>query len=603
MNTYRLRLILSFMKGNLKLYIIAVASMVTNIAIDLLTPLFLSFIIDFVFKGEAASIPLWLSGAFLALGDREWYLHNLWMLGVLLVLINLLSGAFMYCRSYFSARASENIAFNIRSRLYERLSRWTYNDHVKAETGDLIQRCSSDVETVRRFLSNQFIEMGRAVVLLTLALCVLIPLSGRLTALSVMLTPFIFVFSMSFFRLVKRYFKDADEAEGALSATLQENLTGVRVVRAFGRQRFEVDKFEQKNATYRDKNRRVINVMSIFWSSSDMMSGLQIALTLGFAGYMGATGQLSAGTVIVFMMYVGKLLWPVRQLGRILADMGKAFVSIGRIDEVLKKEGETDEDGTLEPPINGEIVFDNVNFSYDENHPILRDVSFTVKPGQTVAILGATGSGKSTIMLLLQRLYDVTSGSLTIGGVDIRDIKKKHLRERVGIVLQEPFLFSKTIRENVAIARVNPTEDEVLDATRTAHADGFIRDFEKGYDTVVGERGVTLSGGQKQRVAIARTLMKRSDILIFDDSLSAVDTETDAAIRRELKKKRAGVTTFIVSHRVLTLQEADFILVLEDGRITQKGPHAELVKQDGLYRRIYDIQTSLESDVESELVG
>ena len=345
--------------------------------------------------------------------------------------------------------------------------------------------------------------------------------------------------------------------------------------------------------------------MALYWSLSDLLAMLQIGIVVVLGVYYTATGSITLGTFLVFNSYVNMLLWPIRQMGRILTDMGKTLVSVGRIQEILDVPSESQDPDCGKPPIAGDIVFRNVSFEYEEGHPVLKDLSFEVKKGETVAILGPTGSGKSSLVHLLQRLYDYKDGSVTIGGVELRKIDKKWLRQKVGIVLQEPFLFSRTIKENIGIAKRNVSEMEIIEASRIASVHKVIEEFDNGYETFVGEKGVTLSGGQKQRVAIARTLIQDSDILIFDDSLSAVDTETDAAIRKELKKRSKNVTTFIISHRIATLSEADRILVLDDGRLIQSGTHEELIHHPGLYQRIWSIQNSLEKDLQDngQLVG
>ena len=359
-----------------------------------------------------------------------------------------------------------------------------------------------------------------------------------------------------------------------------------------------MDKFNRVNDRFRDLAARQANLLAYYWSISDLLTMAQNAISLLYGVVLAARGEITVGDLLVFTSYVGQLLWPVRQLGRILSDMGKSFVALDRIDEILCQKSEQNAAAMLKPPIDRDIVFDHVTFAYDRDRPVLRDVSFTVPKGATVAILGATGSGKSSLMHLMQRLYDCTGGRITIGGVDIKDIDKAYLRSRVGLILQEPFLYSRTIESNLGIAKPGITPDEVREAARTACADGFISEFENGYDTLVGERGVTLSGGQKQRVAIARTLCKENDVLIFDDSLSAVDTETDAAIRAALKKRGEGITTFIISHRITTLSQADFIVVLDQGRVIQMGTHEELIRQEGLYQRVNMIQNSLEDELE-----
>ena len=437
--------------------------------------------------------------------------------------------------------------------------------------------------------------------LLAASLYFMLSLSVKMTFVSIAVVPIIFLFSFIFFSKIKKAFKEADEAEGRLSTVLQENLTGIRVVRAFGRQAYEARKFDEKNTEYTNLWYRLNAIMALYWSSSDLLAMGQIGAVLVLGVYWAAQGEITLGTLMAFMSYEWMLLWPVRQLGRILSDMGRTQVSLGRIKEILEKPLEDMNEGGLTPPMDGDIEFKNVYFEYEKGKPVLKDVSFKVKGGQTVAILGATGSGKSSLVHLLQGLYDYNKGSITIGGVELRDIDKRYLRRQVGIVLQEPFLFSKTIKDNIALAKLDASDKDIYKAASIAAVHDVIKEFEQGYDTTVGERGVTLSGGQKQRVAMARTLILDSSILIFDDSLSAVDTETDNAIRQALSEHSKGVTTFIISHRITTISQADIILVMEDGRIVQSGTHEELLSQEGMYRRIWSIQNALEEELEKNL--
>ena len=587
------------MRGTRLKYIGSIVTVIIAVGVAFISPLLLSEIIDSVI-GNAR--PLELPGVLQtwvdARGGREFLANNMWILAAVLIAINIVNGVVMFLRGKWTAQASESIAEKMRNRLYRHLQTLPYDYHVKAATGDLIQRCTSDVETVRRFLSGQLVEIFRAVFMLVIALIIMLRMNVTMTFASLILVPALFAYGMVFFKLTMRRFRETDEAEGRLSAVLQDNLTGVRVVRAFGRERFEVEKFNRVNDRYRDLAAHQANLLAYYWSISDLLTMSQSAISLLVGVVMAANGELTVGDLLVFTSYVGQLLWPVRQLGRILSDMGKSFVALDRIDEILCQKSEPNSEAMLHPPINRDIVFDHVTFGYDRSKPVLQDISFTVPQGATVAILGATGSGKSSLMHLLQRLYDCTQGRITIGGVDIKDIDKAWLRSRVGLILQEPFLYSRTIESNLGIAKPDVTFEEVREAARTGRADEFITEFENGYDTLVGERGVTLSGGQKQRVAIARTLCKENDVLIFDDSLSAVDTETDAAIREALKERKQGITTFIISHRITTLSQADFIVVLEQGRIIQQGTHDELIKQEGLYKRVNMIQNSLEDELE-----
>jgi len=593
----KLQLLWKLMKGNRLLYFGAVISIGIATLFTFLSPLVIRLTIDSIIGNSPMAVPSWIGELIGRAGGKDFLTRNLWVCGGLLVLLSILNGIFTYFKGKWSAMAAESTARNIREVLYDHLQHVSYDYHVKAETGDLIQRCTSDVDTIRSFLAVQFVEIGRALFMLLTALLIMFRLSVTMAVI-----PVIFSFAVVFFLRVKKAFKDSDESEGRLSTVLQENLTGVRVVRAFARQKYEIGKFEERNAEYRDLTYRLILLLAGYWSLSDLLCMLQIGAVLTFGVYWSTLGKISLGTLVVFITYEGMLLWPIRQMGRILTDMGKTMVSLGRIQQILDYPLETEDETGLKPEIKGEIVFDKVCFGYDEKHPVIKDVSFTAKPGQTVAILGPTGSGKSTLMHLLPRLYDYQSGRLLIDGVDIQEMDKKWLRRNVGIVLQEPFLFSKTIKENIGLAIHELDETEVLEAARVAAVHDSISEFEKGYDTVVGERGVTLSGGQKQRVAIARTLIKNSPVLIFDDSLSAVDTETDAAIRKALDERKRKATTFIISHRITTLAEADFILVLENGRIVQQGTHQALVSEPGLYQRIWSIQNALEKEVGEDFV-
>ncbi len=603
----KFKLIWNFMKGSRSLYVFSIAAIGFATFIRFIWPMILRVTIDSIIGDKPMQIQGWLAPAFESifqfLGGKSILSQSLWMCSFILILLTLSRGIFLFFKGKWSAIASESIVQNIRDRLYDHLQYLPFEYHVKAKTGDLIQRCTSDLETIRRFLAIQFVEVGRALFMLAFALSFMLPMNVKMTLISLSLVPLIFAFAVVFFIKVKIAFKESDESEGRLSTVLQENLTGVRVVRAFARQKFEIDKFDGKNVEYRDKTYHLIRLLAWYWSVSDFFSLMQIGAVVILGTFWAAKGIISLGTLMAFSSYVGMLLWPIRQMGRVLTDMGKAQVSIERIQEILDEPIEDLDEGSSLEKINGEIEFKNVSFQYEEGKPILKNVSFKAEKGQTIAILGPTGSGKTTLVNLLPRLYDYQNGSITIDGVDIRSISKKTLRRNIGIVLQEPFLFSRTIKENIGLAKKKAKDDDVFQAAQIASIHDVIIDFEQGYKTAVGERGVTLSGGQKQRVAIARTIINGNPILIFDDSLSAVDTETDAAIRKKLRMRREKVTTFIISHRLSTLAEADLILVLDNGELVQKGIHLQLIEQEGLYKRIWAIQTSLEEELALEQEG
>ena len=508
-----------------------------------------------------------------------------------LLVVAVLSGLCTYGSRMGTANASENFVKSLRDALYRHIQRLPYEWHVRHSTGEIIQRCTSDVEVVRNFVTNQLLEVCRIVFLVGFSLAVMLSMNARMTLIAVCFLPVILAYSLFFYSKIAKRFLTADEAEGELSATVQENLTGVRVVRAFGREAYEVERFDKKNERFASLWIRLGGLLSAYWGIGDLITGLQILTVICVGVMQTVSGAITLGEFLAFVAYNQTLIWPVRGLGRILSEMSKAGVSIERLAYILESEPETEPGRALTPPMDRDIVFEHVSFSYGEQ-PVLRDVSFTIPAGKTFAVLGATGSGKSTMMHLLDRLYDLAPGCgrITIGGTDIADISRAYLRRNIGIVLQEPFLFSRTIRENIAAVRPGATMEEVRRHAGTAHVDEAILEFADGYDTIVGERGVTLSGGQKQRVAIARTLMLDAPILIFDDSLSAVDAETDAEIRASLHQAKGSATVILISHRITTLMQADCILVLQDGRVAELGSHDELMARGGLYREIYDLQ-------------
>ena len=589
---------LSLIGQNWTHFLWALIATIMMVIIGFLTPLLLSEIVDSILGSEPFTMPDFLMNPINDLGGRDFLRQNLWIPALALILMNIVNGVFTFIKGRSSAIASENIARKLRNDLYRHLQHLPFAYHVKAQAGELIQRCTSDVDTIRRFLAVQVMEVVNTVLMVVIAMGILLPRSVPITLYSLILVPPLFCFATWFFKMVHKSFEVADEADGVLNAVLQENLSGVRVVRAFGQQEREVEKFDRVNNDLRKKNLRLNELLAIYWGGGDAISMTQTLLTLVVCIIYACNGWITVGTLIVFTSTLGMLLFPIRQLGRTLSDAGKAMVSMKRVQAILHEEAEPDEPNALKPDLHGDIVFDHVSFAYpDDNVPVLRDVSFTIPAGKTAAVLGGTGSGKSTMMYLLQRLYAPTSGKITIGGVDIQQIDRKYLRAHVGLILQEPFLYSKTIRENVGITAPEQEAERIEHAADIASASGFIAKADKGWETVVGERGVTLSGGQKQRIAIARTLLKDNNILIFDDSLSAVDTETDAQIRAALRHEQKDVTTLIISHRVTTLSQAELILVLENGQITQQGTHAELCSQPGLYQRINSIQNALEEEL------
>ena len=582
-------LIWRFVRPYLWIFALTLVFSMGNTVFSSLTPQVVRVAVDSILGGEPFPkvVTALAPGALLAAAPMTQLLAAA---GFLLV-VAVLSGLCTYGSRMGTAKASENFVKSLRDALYSHIQRLPYAWHVRNSTGEIIQRCTSDVEVVRNFVTNQLLEVCRIVFLVGFSLVVMLSMNLRMTLIAVAFLPIILLYSGFFYSRIAQRFLTADEAEGELSATVQENLTGVRVVRAFGREAFEVQRFDEKNERFSALWIRLGRLLSAYWGVGDLITGLQILTVISVGVLQTVDGAITLGEFLAFVSYNQSLIWPVRGLGRILSEMSKAGVSIERLAYILDSEPESDPADAETPPMDRDIVFDHVSFAYGEQ-PVLRDVSFTIPAGKTFAVLGATGSGKSTLMHLLDRLYDLPpdSGHITIGGVDITRIRRPWLRRNIGIVLQEPFLFSRSIRENIAAVRPGAALEEVRRHAGTAHVDEAIREFADGYDTIVGERGVTLSGGQKQRVAIARTLMQDAPILIFDDSLSAVDAETDAEIRASLHKAKGSATVVLISHRITTLMQADCILVLQDGRVAEIGSHEELMARRGLYREIYDLQ-------------
>lgn len=535
---------------------------------------------------------------------KEAAVTTLLLVGLGFVGLALLEGGFSFLSGRLASLTAEGIALRLRTYMFDHIQRLTFAYHDKTQTGELIQRSTSDVDAIRRFFADQAIGVGRIVLLFGINFAAIWRLNRTLAWVSVVVIPLIVAMSIFFFKRVAKAYEKYQEQEATLSTVLQENLTGVRVVKAFARQEYERQKFEKENWAKFLRGKRLLTMHALFWPSSDILCGLQMLLGFAVGALMAINGTITVGTYLAYAGLIVWLIFPMRNLGRLIVQTSTGMVSYGRVVEVLSQEREPLTEGSYRPAgdVRGEIEFDRVSFGYDADNPVLQEISFYVAPGQSVALLGATGSGKTTLVNLLPRFYDYTSGRLTLDGVDIKEYPREYLRRQIGIVEQEPFLFSRTIRDNITygVGRHVPDE-EVEAAARAAAIHDVILSFPDGYNTLVGEKGVTLSGGQRQRVAIARTLLKNPRILILDDSTSSVDTETEAEIRAALERLMQGRTTFIIAHRIQSLMNADQIIVLDKGRIIQRGTHEELVAQEGFYRQIYDLQARIESELEEEL--
>ena len=585
-----------FLRGSVRFFVIGVILSLLVALLDMIGPKIVQYTIDYVLGDEAGPTAI-AQAAITAAGGREYIRTHLYIPAGIVMLIAAISALCRYLYRVFSSMGAEKLIRRMRDELFAHILRLPVSWHAQNHTGDIIQRCTSDVETVRNFLSEQMMTLFRVGILVGFGLFFMISISPALTAMSAVFVPIIIGYSVFFHNRIAASFLKADEEEGKLSSIAQENLTGVRVVRAFGREQYERERFETQNCGYTRMWIRLMAWLSAFWCSNDLISGSQIMLVIAMGAVFCVHGRITVGQYIAFVSYNGMLMWPVRELGRVISDMSKAGISVDRIRYIMNSEPEslrtdTDESLGTEPL---DIVFDHVSFSYDEGTEVLHDVCLTIPAGTTLGILGATGSGKSTLIHLLDRLYDLPKdgGTITIGGRDIRSMDRHALRKYIGLVLQEPFLLSGTLAENISITKPGkPDMDAVRAAARVAALDETVSRFTDGYETYVGERGVTLSGGQKQRTAIAQIVMADTPVMIFDDSLSAVDTQTDARIRHNLRERTAGSSVILISHRITTLMQADNIVVLDHGRIAEQGSHDELLAHGGLYRQIYDIQTS-----------
>ncbi len=585
-----------FLKGSVHLFVLCITASMIMTFLTTVIPQIIKFTIDNVIDDQPVSgLVGTIAGAF---GGVERIRDDIWLIALAIMTIAAAMLICRYCSLYFNRRANETLMRRMRNELFSHIQRLPLSWQLENNTGDIIQRCTSDADNISNFVSQQLFTLVRITMLLTLSLVFMFLTDVKLAAIATAFIPVIIGYSLVYFVRVSKRFKECDEQEGVLSTIAQENLTGVRVVRAFGKERYERDKFEKQNTYYTSLWVKLLKKMALFWVSSDFIAGIQLLFIIVIGTVFCVNGGMTAGDLVAFISYNTMMIGPVRELGRIISNLSKANVALTRIGQVMNAEEEVY--GINEGKISGDIVFDNVSFEYLADKPVLRGVSFTVPQGTTLGIIGGTGSGKSTVAALMDGLYAPTGGKITIGGRDINDISPATLRNNIGLVLQEGYVYSRTVGENIALAAADGSMENVKRAASVACVDEAIESFANGYDTVVGERGVTLSGGQKQRVAIARTIIRDLPYMIFDDSLSAVDSDTDAKIRAHLKTECEGTTTVIIAHRLTTVMHADNIIVLDNGEIAESGTHAELMAKDGIYKRIYDLQMDLPDELKEE---
>ena len=591
------KFISSHLKGQKGRLIFVFFCTILSSIISLLTSLVLGYMIDNVINNKDTNnnFLLFLENI---LGGKANVQKNLYLLAIVLIVISLFSALFMYLRYLNQTIVAESLNKNIREHLYEHISLLPYSYHKKVQTGDLVQRCTSDVDRIKTFFSGQIEEIVATITSAVFALYVMFGLNVKLSYVVLLTLPIIFFICFYFFNRIQKQFIASDEKEAAMTVDIGEALNGVRVIKAFNREKYELDKFLKLSSEYKDVTSKMIVSLGYNWGFSYMVNMLGILTIILIGIKFVSNGEISTGNFLVFISYETIILNQIRNLSRILSDFSKVVISCSRINEILNEKIE-DLDSGICPDLNGDIKFSDVSFKYeDDDKYILKDINLEIKKGETVAIIGPTGSGKSSLIHLLDRLYDVSSGSITINGYDINKISKRYLRKNVGVVLQESFLFSKTIYDNIKTGNDSIDSKAIEKACKIASVDDVIKSFDMGYKTIVGEKGVTLSGGQKQRIAIARTIVNNAPILIFDDSLSAVDTKTDKEIRKSLKVLSDVSTMIIITQRINSAKDADKIVVIEDGKISQEGTHDSLLKEDGLYKRIYDIQSQKMEDLD-----
>lgn len=564
-------------------------------------PLFISYVFKVLGKdGGDVALPSFLMDWFNSYSD---VLIIILMVSISMLALQLVRSIMRFFCNYYQGALAQYIGYDLRLSVYNKITSLSFSYHNKADIGDLIQRSTTDVNRISDFMSHTVPQFINIFVTITFGAYQVGRINITMMLVSLITLPITAISSIIFFRAFNKGYTKVENYESKMTTIIQENINGARIVKAFANEKYEFEKMDKAAMDFFNSHKKPHILVASYWGFSDFITFLQYAITIITGIVLTREGIVSSGDLVACLLLMSMLVWPMKGLGRTISNFGRAAVSAKRIDDVLVIESEYEVNGEKEPNIKGNIEFNNVSFKFDDdNKSLLNDISFKIKAGTTVALVGKTGSGKSTICNLLTRMIEYQDGSILIDGVELKDIEKHHLRKNIRLVLQDPYLYTKTIYENVAIAGVEK-EDEIYRAAEIAMIHNDILGFEKGYNTLVGEKGTTLSGGQKQRVAIARMLVTDAPVIIFDDSLSALDTKTDIMIRQALKNQENKKTMIIITHRITTAKEADLILVLDEGRIVDSGHHEDLVSKDGLYKELWGIQGDLEAEFIDVLKG
>jgi ATP-binding cassette subfamily B multidrug efflux pump len=602
-----LKRLFGYILGFWQLKAVLVLIVLTTI-LDILSPAIIGSIIDMVkvmatggtlepgsgIEGFAYRILTPVASWYISVTGSDPVKGPLLIFSVSLVFIALITGLFNFIQRYATTIVGQSATFNMRDDMYNSLLEQSFSFYDQQRTGQLMARATGDINMLGRFYQMGVRMLLSSVLLLVLVLYSLVSINMTLTLISVTVIPFVFLATREFSRRIGPLWAAVREQNGVITSVLQENLAGVRVVRGFSREKHEEKKFSTELQGFFDMNITMARIRAFFMPLATFISSIGFVLIIWYGGGQVIANALTVGSLVAFYFYLARLMRPVRMIGFMTSMVVRALAAGNRVFDIIDAEVEVHdkEDASEVSEIQGHITFQDVWFSYDGSNMVLKDIDLDVQPGQTVAILGATGSGKSSIINLIPRFYDVSKGSIKLDGTDLRDLKIKSLRGTIGIVRQEPFIFSTTLRENIAYGVQNASLDDIREAARRAKIDDFIDGLPDGYNTKVGERGVTLSGGQKQRVAIARALLKNPKILIMDDSTSSVDTQTEYEIQQALDELLEDRTTFIITQRLSSIKKADYIIVLEDGEISEEGTHNQLITNEGIYRKLYETQIS-----------